>query len=147
MGDRQRAGCYLLMAITSRQIGAQVIKVLGLPECKVTSIKLEMHADDAVRIEVEMLPTEQEAIGVFDVIKRYELVEREESAAERCLSKFCNTMSFRGQPDIPGWRERIDLNVAAAKSRIAAMAERALGPKVGFTTTQVMSNALARNYR
>lgn len=135
------------MAVTTRQIGQQVIEALGLPECKVTSIKLEMRADDVVRVEVEMLPTEQEAIGVLDVIKRYELVEREETAVERCMMKFDNALRFNGQPQIPGWRERIDQNVAAAKERIASMADRALAPKVGFTTTQVMSNALVRNYR
>lgn len=135
------------MAITSRQIGADVIKALGLPKCKVTSIKLEMRYDDVVRVEVEMLPSEQEAIGVFDVIKRYELVEREQTAKGRCENKFCNALNFGDQPKLPGWREKIEINVAAAKQRIALMADRALAPRVGFTTTQILSAGLARNYR
>lgn len=114
------------MAVTTRQIAAQVIESLGLPECKVTRIKLEMRHDDVVRVEVEMLPTEQEAIGVFDVIKRYELVEREETSVERCMPKFGNALRFSGHPQIPGWRDRIDQNVSAAREAIELMAQQAL---------------------
>lgn len=108
------------MAVTSRQIGVQVLDALGLSARSVASIKLEMRHDDVVRIEVEMLPTEQEAIGVFDVIKRYQLVEVSEDVLMRTDGEAVQDVTSLG--DQVRRYARIDACVAAAKQKISLMA-------------------------
>lgn len=135
------------MAVSSNGIGQAVVDALRLPMKGITGIRLELKAGDVVSIDVTYYPEREQVEECFDVIKRYELVEREQTAKERCENKFRNALSFRGRPEIPGWREKIEINVAAAKQRIALMADRALAPRVGFTTTQILGAGLARNYR
>lgn len=111
------------MAVNTSKIGAQVVEALGLPASKVTSIKLEMRADDVVRVEVEMLPSEKEALGVFDVIKRYKLVEVGEEILMRADGDAVQDVTTMG--DEVRRYARIDADVAAAKQKIALMANRA----------------------
>lgn len=115
------------MAVLSQAIGTEVLQALGLPSKRVTSLKLEMKPDCVVSVDVTYCPEREQIEECFEVIKRYELVEREKTGAERCQMKFANTniINFSGAPTIQGWREKIDLNVLAAKQRIARMAELA----------------------
>lgn len=120
------------MAIASNEIGQGVVDALRLPMKGITGIRLELKAGDVVSVDVTYSPEREQVKECFDVIKRYELVEREQTAKERCENKFRNALSFRGQPQLPGWRERIDLSVAAAKEAIALQAQHALDQINGF---------------
>ncbi|QIE86781.1 hypothetical protein [Pseudomonas nitroreducens] len=135
------------MAVLSQTIGQEIADALGISMKGITGIKIELKTNEVVSVDVSYYPEREQVEECFDVIKRYELVKREQTAKERCENKFFNALSFRGQPDLTGWREKIEINVAAAKQRIALMADRALAPRVGFTTTQIMGAGLARNYR
>lgn len=126
------------MAVNTRKIGAQVVEALGLPATKVTSIKLEMRADDVVRVEVEMLPSEKEALGMFDVIKRYKLVEVGEEILMRANGDAIQDVTAMG--DECHRYARIDASVAVAKQKIAMMAKGACGKLFAERMDEIIKN-------
>lgn len=113
------------MAVLSQAIGTEVLQALGLPSKRVTSLKLEMKPDCVVSVDVTYCPEREQIEECFEVIKRYELVEREKTGAERCQMKFANELNFGPFPTVPDWRENIDHMAYRAKRKIAEMVARA----------------------
>lgn len=113
------------MAVSSNSIGNQVLDALGITLQGVTGLKLEMRADQAVSITVSYFPEREQVEDCIELIKRYALVEREKTAQQRYMPSRGCSLRFPDDPQLPGWRESVDTNVAAAKARIHDMAERA----------------------
>lgn len=64
------------MAVISQDVAAEVLEALGLSGKSVHSIKLEMKANSLIMVEVEYSPDRNQVGKLFQIIKRYELVER-----------------------------------------------------------------------
>ena len=62
----------------SRKLGWEVVKALGLEDQQITSIDLHWEATDIPKVKVEFLLLDEEHHELINVLKKYELVEREQ---------------------------------------------------------------------
>ncbi|PWU30718.1 hypothetical protein DK254_00250 [Pseudomonas sp. RW407] len=66
------------MAVLSQAIGKEFIKALGLDGKHVTAIKLEMKTNALVAVDVSYCPEREQVEDIFEIVQRYELVEKPE---------------------------------------------------------------------
>lgn len=96
------------MAVMSNTIGNRLCDALGLPK-GVRSIQINFEANELVTAVVTLLPESDVAEEVVEIVKRFELAEKDEPAAG---------------PE-PAWMARIDELAALAKAEINQMARDA----------------------
>lgn len=66
------------MAVSSNEIGKDLLDALGLPIAGVTGLTIRVEASQAVEVQVRLLPTEQQVGDVIEILKRYELHEKDD---------------------------------------------------------------------
>jgi hypothetical protein len=102
------------MAVLSNTIGQRLCDAMGLPK-GVRAIQINFEANEPVTALVTLTPELRGVEEVVEIVQRFELVEKAESAT--CAE--------------PAWMERIDELVALAKAEINEMAAKAMAKMLG----------------
>lgn len=66
------------MTVMTHQVGADLLKVLGMEGKPVTGVTVHFQAEQAVEVQVKFLPDKPQAEGVIAILKRYQLQEKVE---------------------------------------------------------------------
>lgn len=66
------------MTVMTNQVGADLLKVLGMEGMPVIGVTVHFQAEQAVEVQVKFLPDKSQAEGVIEILKRYELHEKVE---------------------------------------------------------------------
>lgn len=64
------------MTVMTNQVGADLLKVLGMEGKPVTAVTVHFEADNPVEVQVKFYADKQQAKGVIEILKRYELHEK-----------------------------------------------------------------------
>lgn len=69
-----------MAAVISHSIGQELVEALGLEGQQVTEVTISFPLHGFVNLTVGFLATEAQAKGVIEIIKQYELHEKQETA-------------------------------------------------------------------
>ncbi len=134
------------MAVLSQTIGQEIADALGISMKGITGIKIELKTNEVVSVDVSYYPGIENMNSCLDILKRYQLADRVSPGAEKCIPKFGNISGFTGMPSIPGWRERIDRNVTAAREAIELQGQHALERILGCQLIETVFLGRQRHY-
>lgn len=66
------------MTVMTNQVGADLLKALGMEGMPVTGVTVHFQAEQAVEIQVKFYANKDQAEDVIEILKRYELHEKVE---------------------------------------------------------------------
>lgn len=66
------------MTVMTHQVGADLLKVLGMEGKPVTAVTVHFETEKAVEVQVKFYANKQQAEDVIEIIKQYELHEKPE---------------------------------------------------------------------
>lgn len=64
------------MSVLADDLGVDLLKALGMEGMPVTGVTVHFEASQAVEVLVKFLPDKEQADGVIEILKRYELHEK-----------------------------------------------------------------------